>query len=120
MNVVILQGHLSRAPATKTLPSGDDLVTFEVTVAPSAPGRAESVPVSWFAAPRRAAALEPGAEVVVTGRVRRRFFSTGGATASRTEVVADAVVPVRQRARVAKLVDQALVRASAAVEPSAP
>jgi single-strand DNA-binding protein len=39
---------------------------------------------------------------VVTGRVRRRFFRSGGATASRTEVVAERVIPARQVVRVAK------------------
>jgi hypothetical protein len=39
--------------------------------------------------------------VVITGRVRRRFFRAGAATPSRTEVVADAVVPVRQGKRAA-------------------
>jgi single-strand DNA-binding protein len=37
---------------------------------------------------------------LVVGAVRRRFFRVGGATQSRTEVVADAVVPMRQRKRV--------------------
>jgi single-strand DNA-binding protein len=99
MNVVILRGHLSSAPSTRTLPSGDTLVTFEVTTRPLE-GPAQSVPVAWPDAPRRAATLPPGAEVVVTGRVRRRFFKAGTMTASRTEVLADAVLPVRQALRV--------------------
>jgi len=37
---------------------------------------------------------------VVVGRVRRRFFRAGERTQSRTEVVADAVVPATQRKRV--------------------
>ena len=41
-----------------------------------------------------------GDEVVVVGRARRRFFRAGGATASRTEVVAAQVCPVRAPARV--------------------
>ena len=35
--------------------------------------------------------LEPGDEIVVVGRVRRRFFRAGGATASRVELEADVV-----------------------------
>ena len=107
MNVVILRGTLSRPPTTRDLPSGDQLVAFEVTTRP-AEGPAESVPVTWLDAPRRVLSLPAGAEVAVTGRVRRRFFRAGNATASRTEVVADAVVPVTQRARVARAVERAL------------
>ena len=40
--------------------------------------------------------LEPGDEIVVVGRVRRRFFRAGGATASRVELEAD--VDARGRA----------------------
>lgn len=107
MNVVILRGTLSRPPSPRSLPSGDRLVTLEVTTRPPE-GRAESVPVSWAGAPDRVLRLEEGDAVVVTGRVRRRFFRAGGATASRTEVVADAVWPAHHRARVTRAVDRAL------------
>jgi len=53
-----------------------------------------------------------GDEVVVTGRVRRRFYRAGGATQSRTEVVAHAVVRAGDGRRVRRLVDQALAAAS--------
>jgi hypothetical protein len=66
----------------------------------AAPRRAESVPVAWFEPPAAASSLKVGDDVVVVGRVRRRFFRAGGATASRTEVVAAAVVPARAPARV--------------------
>lgn len=101
MNIVVLRGRLSSAPSTRTLPSGDRLVAYEVTVRP--PERpAESVPVAWFDPPARAVDIEAGTEVVVTGRVRRRFFRAGGATASRTEVVADTVLPATRRAGVGR------------------
>ena len=91
MNVVILRGLLSRPPARRTLPSGDELVTYEVTVARSE-GPDESVPVVWFGAPASAVDLDAGDAVVAVGRVRRRFYRAGGSTQSRTEVVADGVV----------------------------
>jgi len=104
MNVVVVRGALSRAPQSRYLPSGDRLGTFEVTVRhPDRP--AESVPVVWFDPPDRALRLGPGAEVVVAGRVRRRFFRTPGGTGSRTEVVAHQVLPASQRIRVHGLVD---------------
>ena len=102
MNVVVLRGTLSRAPQPKELPSGDSLVAYEVTV--QGDGPAESVPVVWFDPPERAVAIAGGEEVVVVGRVRRRFFRAGGATASRTEVVAREVLPARQRSRASKAV----------------
>ncbi|MCU1485626.1 MAG: hypothetical protein JWN67_2372 [Actinomycetia bacterium] len=115
MNITVLQGYLTRPPEVRSLPSGDDLVAYEVTV-PAAPGRhAESVPVVWFAAPPSAGTLEAESEVVVIGRVRRRFFRAGGRTQSRTEVVADQVVPARQAKRAARLVLAALSAAEEAL-----
>ncbi|QXC61934.1 single-stranded DNA-binding protein [Aquihabitans sp. G128] len=107
MNIVVLQGSLSSAPESRDLPSGDRLVTYEVTT--RAEGQpADSVPVVWFDAPARSADLGAGTEVVVTGRVRRRFFQAGGARSSRTEVVAASVIPARQRKRVAGAIDAAV------------
>jgi len=107
MNVVIVRGTLSRAPELRVLPSGDRLVAYEVTVREEGQ-RAESVPVVWLEAPARAAEMESGAEVVLVGRVRRRFFRTPAGTASRTEVVAESVMAARQRKRVAGAVASAL------------
>ncbi len=118
MNVVILRGRLSSAPAIRTLPSGDELVSFEVTTPPPGDGRAESVPVAWLDAPRRARDIPAGTEVVVTGRVRRRYFRAGGVTASRTEVVADVVVPSGQRSRAARAVARALASAGGVPAPA--
>ncbi|WP_426572823.1 single-stranded DNA-binding protein [Aquihabitans sp. McL0605] len=99
MNVVVVFGALSRAPEVRELPSGDRLASFEVTVrTPDQP--TESVPVVWFDPPDRALRLAAGAEVVVTGKVRRRFFRTPAGTGSRTEVVASQVLPATQRKRV--------------------
>ena len=99
MNVVALAGRLSRPAVEKVLDSGDRLVALEVTVRADGQ-KAESVPVVWFGAPASAAGLDVEDAVVVVGRVRRRFFKAGERTQSRTEVVADAVVPATQRKRV--------------------
>ena len=98
MNVVALTGRLSRPAEQRILPSGDRLVAIDVSVAREGE-RAEGVPVVWFGAPASAADLDIDERVVVVGRVRRRFFRSGGATQSRTEVVADAVVPSRHAKR---------------------
>jgi single-strand DNA-binding protein len=116
INLSIVAGALSRPPEARTLPSGDRLLVLHVTVR-SDSGPTESVPVAWFEPPATAGAWEAGDEVVVVGRVRRRFFRAGGATASRTEVVADTVVPARQRARARKVVGAAVAAAVPQWEP---
>jgi len=106
MNVVVLQGRLSRSPEERVLPSGARLVAYELTS--ERPGeKAESVPVVWLDAPKRAWELAKGEEVLVVGRVRRRFFRAGGGTQSRTEVVADQVVLSRHPKRVQTAIEKA-------------
>lgn len=112
MNVVIIRGVLSREPEHRTLPSGDQLGQFEVTVRdPERP--TASVPVALFDPPAPVLALASGTEVVVTGEVRRRFFRTPAGTGSRTEVVAARVIPVTQRKRVSAAVAAALEEVAA-------
>ena len=111
MNLVVLRGHLCRPPESRLLPSGDTVTNYELRISRPEGERAETVPVSWLAAPATAADLEAEEEVVVVGRVRRRFFRAGGVTASRTEVVAERVVPARQRARASRVVAGALAAA---------
>ena len=112
MNVVILRGMLSRPCALRELPSGEHVAGYEVTVRHE-DGPADTVPVVWHGAPAWACGLDVGEEVVVTGRVRRRFFRAGGSTQSRTEVVADAVVPRRRRKRAIEAIDAAIQQVEA-------
>jgi single-strand DNA-binding protein len=109
MNIVLLRGVLSRAAERRTLPSGDSLLTFDVAV--HSPEGTHTAPVVWPGAPP-ATTFEAGAEVVVAGTVRRRWFRTGGGTASRTEVIAEQVVPARQRRKAEALVAATVARAS--------
>jgi single-strand DNA-binding protein len=105
-NVAVVGGVLSSDPSTRDLPSGDTVLTYEVTV--RGEGHTTStVPVAWFGPPAKAPALARGDAVVVTGRVHRRFFRAGGQTQSRTELVADEVVPIRRRAAVARALARA-------------
>ena len=106
-NLTVLVGVLSRDAELRTLPSGDQVVNLELTVRPEGAG-AESVPVAWFAASAAAASLAQGEELLVTGRVRRRFFRAGGLTQSRTEVAATQVVPTRRKVAAAKALEAAL------------
>jgi single-strand DNA-binding protein len=108
MNVVVVRGSVVRAPEVRELPSGARTVSFDVrTDGPD--GRAEAVPVAWTDPPAAdEAALEEGTQVLVVGRIRRRFFRSGGATQSRTELVADDVVRSRQAKRARAALDAAM------------
>ena len=112
MNLVILRGALARPPEVRDLRSGEVVVEYDVVVPPRDGVAAEHVPVVWFAPPSGATELEPDTAVVVVGRVRRRFFRAGGATQSRTEVVADKVLPARR----AKAAERAVLDALAGAE----
>ena len=112
LNIVTLLGRLARPAEERVLPSGDRLLSLELSVA--RPGeRGESVPVVWFDPPASALELDVDTAVVVIGRVRRRFFRSGGGTQSRTEVVADRVVPARQLKRVRTALGDAVSRLEA-------
>jgi single-strand DNA-binding protein len=115
MNVVTLRGRLARPAEQRLLPSGDRLVAYEISVQ-GPEGRAETAPVVWFGAPAAAGAMDAEQEVVVVGRVRRRFFQSGGATQSRTEVVAEVVLPAGQAKRVAGALRAAAERVQGASE----
>jgi single-strand DNA-binding protein len=114
VNVVIIEGTLTRAPEARTLASGAALVACEVTVRDEGEPT-ETVPIAWFDPPASASRLVEGTAVIVTGRIRRRFFRAGGATVSRTEVVASTVVPSRGASRRAAI----LGRARDALDPTA-
>lgn len=109
MNVVVVRGRLRREPVERQV-RGGHVVDCEVTVATEG-GASDVVPITWPGAPARVHSMEAGTEVVVTGRVRRRFFRAGGVTQSRTEVVADTIVPARHSKRVAAAVAGACERA---------
>jgi len=99
MNIVVLQGTLSRSPEIRSTPKGD-VISYEVTTRPEE-GPAITAPVAWFEPPKAAYSLAEGDAVTVVGQVRRRFFRSGGSTQSRTEVVAELVVSSRRKAQVA-------------------
>jgi single-stranded DNA-binding protein len=111
MNIAIVRGTLSRAPDVRALPSGDEVASLEVTIpADGETAKAESVPVSVADPPLWVRNLEPGDEVAVLGRIRRRFFKAGLTTQSRTELVAERVVPAGRRRRVEALLSAAETR----------
>ena len=92
-NDVVLRGRLSAPAELRTLPSGDTLVSFRIVVRrPGTPAaRGQSVDVLSCisydrALQRRVAAWQPGDVVEVEGALQRRFWRTGGGTASVCEV----------------------------------
>jgi single-strand DNA-binding protein len=104
-NLVVLRGTLAAEARIRELPSGSVLGQFDVTTRDG--GGTQSVPIAWFDPPGTLVDLAAGTELVVVGCVRRRFFRTGGATQSRTEVVAEKVVPVRRARDVRRALDAA-------------
>jgi hypothetical protein len=96
MNIAAVRGRLLREPTERELASGTRLVEYQVAV--DYEDRAtESVEVVWPDPPSSIVLPRQGTEVVAIGRIRRRFFRTAnGATLSRTELVADAVLTARQ------------------------
>lgn len=106
-NLVVVRGHLRTDPELRGLAGGDDVLQCDLVVRVEE-GPAESVPVLWASPPASSDRLRADLEVVVVGRVRRRFFRVGGATATRTEVHADAIVPVRAGVSVRRALEGAL------------
>jgi single-strand DNA-binding protein len=111
LNLAVVRGEVSSPPDVRVLPSEAVLVQLQVTT------RLESETLSTPIAVWNPAAwveeLEPGTEIVVVGRIRRRFFRAAGATASRVELEADVVARATDRRRVRA----ALRKVNAALEP---
>lgn len=111
-NVVVLVGRVTADATARELASGAVVAQFDVAVREEV--GVSTVPVAWFDPPVGRTPTA-GDEVVVVGAVRRRFFRAGGATQSRTEVVAAKVVPARRRRDVERLL--AAVQAQLAATP---
>ena len=92
VNEVRLVGRLSVDPEVKVMPSGDTLVSFRLVVGrePDAKRRTTVDALECSAWTRRSQrsvrSWRVGDVVEVTGALRRRFFRSAGAPASRVEV----------------------------------
>lgn len=106
-NLVIVRAVINREPEFRVLVSGDEVLAFDMTIRAD-DGPAESVPVIWTNPPAAAHNFVEGDDVVVLGGIRRRFFRSGGTTASRTELNARQMVPVSARAKVRSALDSVL------------
>ncbi len=94
-NLVVLRGRLSGEIIERQLPSGSVAVQFDIRIATET--STSSVNVSWIDPPSSdRSILNSDDSFVVIGSVQRRFFRVGGATQSRTEVLAAKVIPARR------------------------
>ena len=106
MNLAIVTGRLSRPAEHRTLPSGDPVAYLDVTVE-GPDQKHETVNVAVYEPPASTLTLDEGDEVIVVGRVRRRFYRTGTRLESRTELVAEGVARPRQTRKTASLFERA-------------
>lgn len=96
-NRVHLIGRISVEPELRTLPSGDEVVSFRLIVPRSAAALRRSKQLVdtiecsvWTAALRRSVGrLKAGSEVQVSGELRRRFSRGGGGVISWVTVDVD-------------------------------
>lgn len=104
MNIVVLQGTLSKEPMERTLSSGVNVMDWEITTETEAGRR--HVPVQWTDASKRVCDFVEGDRVVVLGEVRLRYFRADGRTVARTEVVGGEVAKPTQTVRVQRLFER--------------
>lgn len=99
LNMAVIIGTMTNEPVHRELADGTLIVQFDVRTSIDVDDRTAtiSVPVAWRD-PTTAAvgALTPGTVVIATGRVERRFFRSGGATLTRTELIAERCIPARR------------------------
>ena len=111
LNLAVVRGEVSSPPDVRVLPSEAVLGQLQVTT--RLESETLSTPIAVWNPPAWVEELQPGTEIVVVGRVRRRFFRAAGATASRVEVEADVVARATDRRRVRA----AMRKVNAALEP---
>ncbi|HEU5035290.1 MAG TPA: single-stranded DNA-binding protein [Mycobacteriales bacterium] len=103
VNRVYLRGRLAAEAVARTLPSGDELCVFRLTVDRPDGDRVRVDSLDCAASKARVrhtvARARPGDELEVSGSLRRRFWRGAGGLSSRYEVaVVAARITVRQRA----------------------
>lgn len=97
LNIAVAIGEIASEPIIRELPSGGTAMSFSLRVR-EGDHPTTSVPVLVYDPTKLVAALTRDQRVVVVGRVSRRFFTAGGATQSRTELLAHKIQSVRRRA----------------------
>jgi single-stranded DNA-binding protein len=102
VNLAVLRGPCSGPAELRVLESGTRLATLAVRcpAGAAADERATSVPVTVWDPPAWVETLEAGDEIVVVGRMRRRFYQRPGGVGSRVDVEAELVGRARDRRRI--------------------
>ena len=114
VNVGVLRGPCSGPAEIRVLESGTRLATLAVRCpVGGVEERATSVPVTVWNPPAWIDTVEAGTDVVVVGRLRRRFYQRPGGVGSRVDLEADLI----GRARDGRRIEAALRRALALLEP---
>ncbi len=114
VNLAVLCGPCSGPAEVRVLESGTRLATLSVRcpAGGAADERATSVPVTVWDPPAWVETLAAGDEIVVVGRMRRRFYQRPGGVGSRVDVEAEMVGRARDRRRI----DAALRKADDVLE----
>ena len=102
LNLVVVRGKVAVGAQIRPLADGTSQLQWDLAVG------GERIPVTWAASPSELP--EPGQEMLVVGRVRRRFFRVGEHTQSRTEVVAERVLSAADRRKTRRALDDAVAR----------
>ena len=113
LNLAVVKGVIARVPHERVGADGIVHLSFDLRVRLVPDGPSELVPVAWPERTMASCGLGEGSAVVVLGRIRQRFFRMGGATQSRTEIVAETVIGTRQQAAIRKAMAQAADRLTA-------
>jgi single-strand DNA-binding protein len=102
-NAVFLRGRLAAEPLTRELPSGDEILTFRLTVdrppGDEARSRVDSIDCATVVARARRSVerAQPGDVLEVTGALHRRFWRSSAGLGSRYEVMVSSARSARRR-----------------------
>ena len=90
MNIAVVQGSVRTDPDCREARDGSLLVSFDLVIDGSP---RTQVPITWAGdAAAMPAAITEGQVLTVIGSVHRRFYRSGNATSSRTDVRAEQIV----------------------------
>jgi hypothetical protein len=118
---VVLEGRLSGPPQERVLASGSRVLSLQLTMDRRPDQRAaDSVPVAWFDPKGSQFDFEDEQRLVVVGRVVRRFFQAASGVQSRTEVVAERVIPATRKASVRTALASVVQQIADGLEPREP
>lgn len=100
-NEVFLRGRLAAEPVARVLPSGDQLLTFRLTVprASEERVRVDSIDCATLSGRVRRCLdrAAPGDQLELTGNLRRRFWRSPAGLGSRYEVLVTSARLTRRR-----------------------